>query len=146
MEEALSSKAFKAVKKTVETGCALDAGTADIVAAAMKDWAISKGANYFSHIFYPMTGASAEKHDGFIVSEASGKAITEFTGSLLIKGEPDGSSFPNGSIRVTNAARGYTAWDPTSPAYIMQTDTSCRLIMVQRFVFHVSLFHGLVSL
>ncbi len=134
MEEALSKNAFKAVKKTVETGVALDAGTADIVAAAMKDWAMSKGANYFSHIFYPMTGASAEKHDGFIVSDSSGKAITEFTGSLLIKGEPDGSSFPNGSIRVTNAARGYTAWDPTSPAYIMQTDNGATLCIPCIFI------------
>jgi len=134
MEEALSSKAFKAVKKTVATGKALDAGTADVIAAAMKDWAMSKGANYFSHIFYPMTGASAEKHDGFIVSDSSGKAITEFTGSLLIKGEPDGSSFPNGSIRVTNAARGYTAWDPTSPAYIMQTDNGATLCIPCIFI------------
>ncbi|MEH6455005.1 MAG: glutamine synthetase III [Cocleimonas sp.] len=134
MEEALSSKAFKAVKKTVATGKALDAGTADVIAAAMKDWAMSKGANYFSHIFYPMTGASAEKHDGFIVSDSTGKAITEFTGSLLIKGEPDGSSFPNGSIRVTNAARGYTAWDPTSPAYIMQTDNGATLCIPCIFI------------
>ncbi len=134
MEEALSKKAFKAMKKTVETGEALDSATADVVAAAMKDWAMSKGANYFSHIFYPMTGASAEKHDGFIISDASGKAITEFTGSLLIKGEPDGSSFPNGSIRVTNAARGYTAWDPTSPAYIMHTDNGATLCIPSIFI------------
>jgi glutamine synthetase len=134
MEEALSKKAYKSLKKTVETGSALDPATADIVAAAMKDWAISKGANYFSHIFYPMTGASAEKHDGFIVSDASGKAITEFTGSLLIKGEPDGSSFPNGSIRMTNAARGYTAWDPTSPAYIMHTDNGATLCIPCIFI------------
>ncbi len=134
MEEALSKKAYRAVKKTVETGEALDTGTADVVAAAMKDWAMSKGANYFSHVFYPMTGASAEKHDGFIVSDASGKAITEFTGSLLIKGEPDGSSFPNGSIRVTNAARGYTAWDPTSPAYIMHTDNGATLCIPCIFI------------
>jgi len=134
MEEALSKKAYKAMKKTVESGEALDPATADVVAAAMKDWAMSKGANYFSHIFYPMTGASAEKHDGFIVSDASGKAITEFTGSLLIKGEPDGSSFPNGSIRVTNAARGYTAWDPTSPAYIMHTDNGATLCIPCIFI------------
>ena len=134
MEEALSKKAFKAMKKTIDTGEALDPATADVVAAAMKDWAMSKGANYFSHIFYPMTGASAEKHDGFIVSDSSGKAITEFTGSLLIKGEPDGSSFPNGSIRVTNAARGYTAWDPTSPAYIMHTDNGATLCIPCIFI------------
>ena len=134
MEEALSKKAYKAMKKTVETGAPLDPATADVVAAAMKDWAMSKGANYFSHVFYPMTGASAEKHDGFIVSDASGKAITEFTGSLLIKGEPDGSSFPNGSIRMTNAARGYTAWDPTSPAYIMHTDNGATLCIPCIFI------------
>ncbi len=134
MEEALSKKAYKAMKNAVETGAALDPATADVVAAAMKDWAMSKGANYFSHVFYPMTGASAEKHDGFIVSDASGKAITEFTGSLLIKGEPDGSSFPNGSIRMTNAARGYTAWDPTSPAYIMRTDNGATLCIPCVFV------------
>jgi len=134
MEEALSKKAYKAIKKTVATGEAIDPATADVVAAAMKDWAMSKGANYFSHVFYPMTGASAEKHDGFIISDPSGKAITEFTGSLLIKGEPDGSSFPNGSIRVTNAARGYTAWDPTSPAYIMQTDNGATLCIPCIFI------------
>ncbi len=134
MEEALSKKAYKSLKKSVETGAALDAATADVVAAAMKDWAMSKGANYFSHIFYPMTGASAEKHDGFIIADASGKAITEFTGTLLIKGEPDGSSFPNGSIRVTNAARGYTAWDPTSPAYIIHTDNGATLCIPSIFI------------
>ena len=93
----------------------------------MKDWAMSKGALYFSHVFYPMTNASAEKHDGFIVPDSEGNAITEFTGNLLIKGEPDGSSFPNGSIRMTNAARGHTAWDPTSPAFIMHTDNGATL-------------------
>ena len=127
MEESLSKTAFKAVKKSVETGAALDHATADVVAAAMKDWAMSKGAKFYTHVFYPMTGATAEKHDGFIISDASGKAITEFTGSLLIKGEPDGSSFPNGSIRVTNAARGYTVWDPTSPAYITHTPNGSTL-------------------
>ena len=108
MEEALSKSAFKAMKETAETGSPLDAVVADDVAAAMKTWAMSKGANYFAHVFYPLTGASAEKHDSFIVSDASGKAITEFNGNLLTKGEPDGSSFPNGGIRQTNAARGYT--------------------------------------
>ena len=127
MEESLSKKAFKAIKKTTHTGDVLDASTADAVAAAMKDWAMSKGALYFSHVFYPMTNASAEKHDGFIIPDSEGNAITEFTGNLLIKGEPDGSSFPNGSIRMTNAARGHTAWDPTSPAFIMHTDNGATL-------------------
>ena len=134
MEEALSKNAFKAMKKTVQTGSPLDPATADVVAAAMKDWAMSKGAKFFSHIFYPMTNATAEKHDGFIVTNADGNAITEFTGSLLIKGEPDGSSFPNGSLRMTNAARGYTAWDPTSPAYIMNTANGATLMIPSVFM------------
>ncbi len=134
MEESLSKSAFKAMKKTVETGAALDPATADVVAAAMKDWAMTKGAKFFSHIFYPMTNATAEKHDGFIITNSDGGSITEFTGSLLIKGEPDGSSFPNGSLRMTNAARGYTAWDPTSPAYIMQTANGAVLTIPSVFM------------
>ncbi|MGH1462605.1 MAG: glutamine synthetase III [Neptuniibacter sp.] len=134
MEEALSKNAFKAMKKTVQTGSPLDPATADVVAAAMKDWAMSKGAKFFSHIFYPMTNATAEKHDGFIITNADGNAITDFTGSLLIKGEPDGSSFPNGSLRMTNAARGYTAWDPTSPAYIMNTANGATLMIPSVFM------------
>ncbi|MCU7834738.1 MAG: glutamine synthetase III [gamma proteobacterium symbiont of Taylorina sp.] len=129
MEESLSKNAYKAIKKTVQTGVELDKSTADIVAAAMKDWAMSKGVKFFSHIFYPLTHATAEKHDGFIITNSEGNAITEFTGSLLIKGEPDGSSFPNGSIRMTNAARGYTAWDPTSPVYIQHTDNGATLMI-----------------
>lgn len=134
MEESLSKSAFKALKNTVQTGVALDSATADMVAAAMKDWAMSKGAKFFSHIFYPMTNATAEKHDGFIITNTDGGAITEFTGSLLIKGEPDGSSFPNGSLRMTNAARGYTAWDPTSPAYIMHTPNGAVLMIPSVFM------------
>jgi glutamine synthetase len=134
MEEALSKKSFKAVKKTVLSGEPLDMTTADAVAAAMKDWAMSKGAIFFSHIFYPLTGATAEKHDGFIIPDSAGNMITEFTGSMLVKGEPDGSSFPNGGLRVTNAARGYTAWDPTSPAYIMHTDNGAVLCIPSTMV------------
>ncbi len=129
MEECLSKNAFKAMKKTFQTGAPLDPATADVVAAAMKEWAMSKGAKFFSHIFYPMTNATAEKHDGFIITSPEGNAITDFSGSLLIKGEPDGSSFPNGSIRTTNSARGYTAWDPTSPAYIMHTPNGATLMI-----------------
>ena len=134
MEEALSKTAFKAMKNTVQTGAPLDGATAEVVAAAMKEWAQSKGAKFFSHIFYPMTNITAEKHDGFIISDSEGKAITEFSGSLLIKGEPDGSSFPNGSIRMTNAARGYTAWDPTSPVYIMHTANGATLMIPSVFM------------
>lgn len=134
MEETLSKSAFRAMKKTMETGAPLDRAVADDVAAAMKTWALSMGANYFAHIFYPLTGASAEKHDSFIVTDASGKAITEFNGSLLTKGEPDGSSFPNGGIRQTNAARGYTFWDPTSPAYILDRPNGATLCIPSVFV------------
>ncbi len=134
MEESLSKEAFKAVKKTVHTGSPLDAATADMVAAAMKAWAMSKGVKFFSHIFYPMTNITAEKHDAFVITNADGGAISTFTGSLLIKGEPDGSSFPNGSLRMTNAARGYTAWDPTSPAYVMHTANGATLMIPSVFM------------
>ncbi len=134
MEESLSKNAFKTMKKTIQTGAPLNSATADIVAAAMKEWAVAKGAKFFSHIFYPMTNLTAEKHDGFIVSNSDGKAINEFTGSLLIKSEPDGSSFPNGSIRMTNAARGYTAWDPTSPVFIMHTANGATLMIPSVFM------------
>ncbi|MDP5065185.1 MAG: glutamine synthetase III [Haliea sp.] len=134
MEDSLSKNAFKAMKKTVQTGSPLDPATADIVAAAMKEWALSRGVKFFSHIFYPMTNATAEKHDGFIITNPDGGAMTEFTGSLLIKGEPDGSSFPNGSLRMTAAARGYTAWDPTSPAFIMHTANGATLMIPSVFM------------
>lgn len=134
MEEALNKSAFKAFKQTVQTGAPLSPAVADVVAAAMKSWALSKGVKFFSHIFYPMTNITAEKHDGFIVTNSEGNAITEFSGSLLIKGEPDGSSFPNGSLRMTNAARGYTAWDPTSPAFIMHTDNGSTLMIPSVFM------------
>lgn len=134
MEQALSKNAFKAIKKTAQTGAVLDSATADVVAAAMKEWALNKGVKFFSHIFYPMTNITAEKHDAFMVTNSDGGAISEFTGSLLIKGEPDGSSFPNGSLRMTNAARGYTAWDPTSPAYIMHTANGSTLMIPSVFM------------
>ncbi|MFT5433360.1 MAG: glutamine synthetase, partial [Myxococcota bacterium] len=134
MEESLSKGAFKAMKAARQTGAPLDSATADVVAAAMKDWAIAKGVKFFSHIFYPLTNITAEKHDGFIVINSDGHAITEFTGSLLIKGEPDGSSFPNGSLRTTNAARGYTSWDPTSPAYVMHTANGATLMIPSVFM------------
>lgn len=134
MEESLSKSAFKAMRAAVQTGAPLDSATADVVAAAMKDWALAKGVKFFSHVFYPLTGITAEKHDGFIITNSDGRAITEFTGSLLIKGEPDGSSFPNGSLRTTNAARGYTAWDPSSPAYVMRTANGATLMIPSVFM------------
>ncbi|HHA18894.1 MAG TPA: glutamine synthetase type III, partial [Methylophaga sp.] len=98
------------------------------------EWAVSKDVKFYSHVFYPLTNVTAEKHDGLIITNSEGAAITEFTGSLLIKGEPDGSSFPNGSIRMTNAARGYTAWDPTSPVYIKHTDNGSTLMIPSVFM------------
>ena len=134
MQATLPKAIFKALKKTIQTGANLDPTVADVVAAAMKDWALSKGALYFSHVFYPLTGLTAEKHDGFIVPQNDGSAITEFTGGLLIKGEPDGSSFPNGGIRGTFEARGYTAWDVSSPAFIMNTDNGKTLCIPTIFI------------
>ena len=129
MEAALSKGAFASIKKTIQTGEALEVDTAEEIAAAMKDWALAKGVKFFSHIFYPMTNATAEKHDAFIVTDFDGEAISKFDGALLIKGEPDGSSFPNGGIRQTNEARGYTAWDPSSPAYVMHTENGATLMI-----------------
>src|SRR5262245_12914746 len=115
--ERLPKAVFKALQKTIRLGQPLDPAVADAVANAMKDWAIEKGATHFTHLFQPMTGLTAEKHDSFLVPTGDGKAIAEFSGKELIKGEPDASSFPSGGIRTTFEARGYTAWDPTSPAY-----------------------------
>src|SRR5581483_3221118 len=114
--ERLPKPAFKALQKTIKQGVPLDPIHADAVASAMKDWAIEKGATHFTHLFYPMTGLTAEKHDSFLSPTGDGKAIVEFSGKELIRGEPDASSFPSGGIRATFEARGYTAWDPTSPA------------------------------
>ena len=118
MKERLPKATYKALKKTIERGTALELEVADVVAAAMKDWAVEKGATHFTHWFQPMTGITAEKHDSFINPTSDGKVILEFSGKELIKGEPDASSFPNGGLRATFEARGYTAWDCTSPAFI----------------------------
>ncbi len=133
MEAALPAEAFAEIKATIQTGQSLTPATADLIAEEMKKWAISRGVKFFSHIFFPMTNGTAEKHDGFIVTDFEGEAISTFTGKLLIKGEPDGSSFPNGGIRQTNAARGYTVWDPTSPAYIMETTNGSTLMIPSVF-------------
>ncbi len=134
MQECLPKPVFKSIKKTIQTGELLDASVADAIALAMKDWAISKGALYYAHVFYPLTNATAEKHDGFISVQSDGTAISEFAGKLLVQGEPDGSSFPNGGIRSTFEARGYTAWDVTSPAYILETDNGSTLCIPTVFV------------
>ncbi|QDR80905.1 glutamine synthetase III [Sporomusa termitida] len=118
MKERLPKGTYKALKKTIEEGLHLDPAVADVVASAMKDWALEQGATHFTHWFQPMTGITAEKHDSFISPTADGKVIMEFSGKELIKGEPDASSFPSGGLRATFEARGYTAWDCTSPAFI----------------------------
>jgi glutamine synthetase len=118
MKERLPKTTYKAYKKAIEKGLALDLASADVIASAMKDWAVEKGATHFTHWFEPLTGITAEKHDAFISPTADGKVILEFSGKELIKGEPDASSFPSGGIRATFEARGYTAWDITSPAFV----------------------------
>ena len=122
MRKLLPKNVYKAVLRCLDHGEQLDPAMADIVANAMKDWAISKGATHFTHWFHPMTEQTAEKHDSFLSSAAAdGGAILEFSGKLLIQGEPDASSFPSGGIRSTFEARGYTGWDPTSPAFLMES-------------------------
>ena len=118
MKSKLSSDVYKSLKKTIQDGKELDISVANSVAQAMKEWAISKGATHYTHWFQPMTGITAEKHDGFISPDSEGRVIMEFKGKELVKGEPDASSFPSGGLRATCEARGYTAWDPTSYAFI----------------------------
>ena len=120
MQERLPKDIYRALKETIEKGKLLTLEVADIVANAMKDWAIEKGATHYTHWFQPLTGKTAEKHDSFIASTADGHIIMEFSGKQLIKGEPDASSFPSGGIRATFEARGYTAWDYTSPAFLKE--------------------------
>jgi glutamine synthetase len=134
MKERLPKAVFKSLAKTVESGEKLDPSIADTVASAMKDWAIAKGATHYAHVFYPLTGLTAEKHDSFLTPDGEGGAITEFTGKQLIQGEPDGSSFPSGGIRATFEARGYTIWDVTSPAYILENPNGTTLCIPTAFV------------
>ena len=118
MRARLSADIYHSLKKTVKEGQRLDSTLADAVAKAMKDWATEQGATHFTHWFQPLTGITAEKHDSFISPAPDGGVIMDFSGKELIKGEPDASSFPSGGLRATFEARGYTAWDPTSPAFI----------------------------
>ena len=118
MKARLSAEVYKSLKQTIQKGKKLDASVADAVAAAMLDWAVENGATHFTHWFQPLTGVTAEKHDSFISPAPDGRVIMEFSGKELIKGEPDASSFPSGGLRATFEARGYTAWDPTSYAFI----------------------------
>jgi glutamine synthetase len=129
----LTKPVYRALRRTIEKGAELDPGIADIVANAMKDWALEHGATHFTHWFQPMTGLTAEKHDSFLTPTADGRALMEFSGKELIKGEPDASSFPSGGIRATFEARGYTAWDPTSPAFLRMTARGATLCIPTAF-------------
>lgn len=133
MRQKLPKDVFNAVMATIELGKAIDPKIADIVAVAMKDWAVEKGATHFTHWFQPLTGSTAEKHDSFITPNSGGGAIARFSGKELIQGEPDASSFPSGGIRATFEARGYTAWDVTSPAFIMKNPKGATLCIPTAF-------------
>ena len=133
MVERLPKKTYAALRKTIENGEDLDPHVAEVVANAMKDWAIERGATHYSHWFQPMTGITAEKHDSFISPTADGKVIMEFSGKELIKGEPDASSFPSGGLRATFEARGYTAWDCTSPAFLREDAAGVTLCIPTAF-------------
>jgi len=133
MKDRLPKNVFKSVLKTIEAGEPLGGDVADTVASAMKDWAIEKGATHYAHVFYPLTGLTAEKHDSFLTPDGQGGAVNEFSGSQLIQGEPDASSFPSGGIRATFEARGYTAWDVTSPAYILDNPNGTTLVIPTAF-------------
>ncbi len=134
MRARLPKAVYKKLIKTIETGEMLDPTVADVVATAMKDWAIEKGATHYAHVFYPLTGATAEKHDSFLSPDADEGAVAEFSGAQLIQGEPDGSSFPTGGIRATFEARGYTIWDVTSPAYILENPNGTTFCIPTAFV------------
>ena len=134
MKQRLPKAVYKALRKTIKNRVPLDPSLADAVASAMQDWAIQKGATHYAHVFYPLTGLTAEKHDSFFSPDGEGGVLAEFGGSELIQGEPDGSSFPTGGIRPTFEARGYTAWDVTSPAYILENANGATLCIPTAFV------------
>ncbi|MCC6796625.1 MAG: glutamine synthetase III [Candidatus Hydrogenedentes bacterium] len=134
MQRRLPKAVYKSLKATIESGSKLDASTADAVATEMKSWALEKGATHYAHVFYPLTGLTAEKHDSFFNPDGLGGTIAEFEGKTLIQGEPDGSSFPSGGIRQTFEARGYTIWDVTSPAYILENPNGTTLCIPTAFV------------
>ena len=133
MRERLPKKIYNELKNTIENGERLRSDVADIVANAMKDWAIERGATHYTHWFQPMTGITAEKHDAFLTPMGDGTAIMEFSGKTLIKGESDASSFPSGGLRTTFEARGYTAWDCTSPAFLKEDASGVTLCIPTAF-------------
>ncbi|MGI9579473.1 MAG: glutamine synthetase III, partial [Microthrixaceae bacterium] len=134
MQQRLPKSVYKSVLSTMEDAAPLDPTVADVIASAMKDWAMEKGATHYAHVFYPLTGLTAEKHDSFLEPDGSGASIAEFAGKTLIQGEPDASSFPKGGLRQTFEARGYTAWDVTSEAYILENPSGNTLCIPTVFV------------
>ena len=130
----LPKAVYQALRDTVTKGHSLEMSTADAVASALKDWAVEHGASHYTHWFQPMTGITAEKHDSFFVPTGDGGSMAEFSGKELVKGEPDASSFPSGGMRSTFEARGYTAWDPTSPPWLLQNGNSATLVIPTAFV------------
>lgn len=133
MRARLPQTAYEALQRTIQLGVPLDSEIAETVANAMKDWAIDHGATHYTHWFLPLTGSTAEKHDAFLKPDGRGGAIAEFSGNQLIQGEPDASSFPSGGLRDTYEARGYTAWDPTSPAFLLKTGGEATLCIPTAF-------------
>mgnify|MGYP000404744816 CR=1 FL=1 len=133
MQEYLPKKTYAQLRDTIENGEELAPEVANVVAHAMKEWALKNGATHYTHWFQPMTGVTAEKHDSFLSPESNAHAVLEFSGKELIKGEPDASSFPSGGLRATFEARGYTAWDCTSPAFIKETPHSTILCIPTAF-------------
>ncbi|MDE6566906.1 MAG: glutamine synthetase III, partial [Lachnospiraceae bacterium] len=133
MQKKLPKDVYKSWKKTLETGADLDVEIANVVAHAMKEWALEHGATHYTHWFQPMTGVTAEKHDSFLSPASESKPVLEFSGKELIKGEPDASSFPSGGLRATNEARGYTAWDCTSPAFLQEDAAGVTLCIPTAF-------------
>jgi glutamine synthetase len=134
MQKRLPKAVYKSVMATIEHSKPLDPSVADAVAVAMKDWAMEKGATHYAHVFYPLTGLTAEKHDSFLEPDGDGSSIAEFAGKTLTQGEPDASSFPNGGLRATFEARGYTGWDVTSPAYVLENPNGNTLCIPTVFV------------
>ena len=130
----LPKAVYKQLQKTIKAGAELDPSIADSVALAMRDWAIEHGASHYTHWFQPMTGLTAEKHDSFITPTADGEVLAQFSGKDLVRGEPDASSFPSGGLRATFEARGYTAWDPSSPAFILDNPNGATLVIPTMFV------------
>ena len=134
MKSRLPKNIFKSVLATIEQGAPLDPTVADAVASAMRDWALENGASHYAHVFYPLTGLTAEKHDSFLEPASDSSSLAEFSGKTLLQGEPDGSSFPSGGIRSTFEARGYTGWDVTSPAYILENPNGNTLCIPTIFI------------